>query len=124
MPVAGGPRVAEGEGEVVIDLLEAELVARHVLVEIAAGPEAASVLPVEGFPGDLLALPTDPQDRLAAGVRIALVNPVDGQVRKQRVSGDTRPAVRPPDEETNNQWSALEMTLTKNGGIRSTLRMT
>ena len=84
MPVARGPRVAEGEGQVVIDLLEAELVAQDALVEIAAGREAAIVLPVEWLPGDLLAVQADPQDRLAAGVRIALVNPVDGNVRKQR----------------------------------------
>ena len=67
-----------------IDLLEAELVAQDALVQIAAGREAAIVFPVERLPGDLPALRTDPQDRLAAGVRIALVDPVDGQVGKQR----------------------------------------
>ena len=36
------------------------------------------------------------------------------------VSGDTRPAVSPPVDDTNNQWSALEMTLMKKGAIAST----
>ena len=39
------------------------------------------------------------------------------------VSGDTRPAVRPPVDEMNSQWSTLEMTLIKNGAILSTLRI-
>ncbi len=67
-----------------IDLLEAELVAQDVLVEIAAGCETTVVFPVERFPEDLSAVQADPQDRLAPGVGTALVNAVDGKVGKQR----------------------------------------
>jgi hypothetical protein len=43
---------------------------------------------------------------------------------KRADSAETLPAVNPPEEDTNSQWSALEMTLTRKGGMRSTLRIT
>ena len=84
VPVARRPRVTEGERQVVIDLLKAELVAQGVLVEIAGDPETTVVFAVEGLPERLPARWADPQQGLAAGVRAAVMDLVDGDVGKQR----------------------------------------
>ena len=39
------------------------------------------------------------------------------------MSGENRPAVKPPVEETNSQWSSLLMTLVRNGLSESTFRI-
>ena len=81
------------------------------------------MLPIERLPELQAIVLMQANDRTRARVCEAVVNPVDREYGNRAVSGETRPAVRPPVDETNNQWSSDEITLTKNGGISSTSLM-
>ena len=80
---AGRPCVPERQLEVVIDLLEAQLVAERVLVDITAGLESSVLLTIERLPIDRFRAAADFQ--YAAGARAvgAIVKLVDRYVWEQ-----------------------------------------
>jgi hypothetical protein len=87
--VAGQPGVAECQRQVVVDLLEAQLVAAHALVEVTTDLEDAILLAIERLPYAGLSLRFDAHQRQGARVRAALVDLVHGDVGEERqIGGD------------------------------------
>jgi hypothetical protein len=83
--VAPGPAVAERETEAVVDLLEDEPVAEHVLVQVALDPRVLSRVRGERFPHDrCTARAPHAQQRDRAGVVVAVVQPVHRLVGEER----------------------------------------
>ena len=66
---------------------KAQIVAQDVLVEVAAGRIATFVRSIERFPFMPLPVCYRRDERLAAGMRNAFVNLIDGDVREQRGVG-------------------------------------
>ncbi len=82
--VARGPRVTKSELQAVIDLLEAHLVAEHILVEIAFEGIEPVVLTVERLPAARFAIGVDANEGPAARVQEALVDAIHRDVWEQR----------------------------------------
>ena len=118
---AGQPGVAEGKTEVVVDLLETELVARHALVEVPAEFEQPVALAVEGLPEAEAAGRRDPQQRPGAGVQAALVDLVHRDVGEQAGvrrhppggespgRGDEQPVVPARDHADQERWHPVDV---------------
>ena len=83
MRVAGRPRVPEFQPQVVVDLLETDLVAENVLVEVAHDCVAVDVLEIERLPGALPPISQGPDDGPGTRVRPAFMDLVDRHIREQ-----------------------------------------
>ena len=83
--LAGGPLVAEGQVEVVVVLLEDDLVAVSVLVEVALNAVHPLILLGEGLPQDAAILSLHEDQGLAAGGLRRLRDLVVGVVGEERV---------------------------------------
>ena len=107
--LAGRPLVAEGETEVLVGLLEDDLVAVGILVQVALDAVDATVLVRERLPQDAAVVGFDQHDGLAAGVLRRLRDLVVGVVGEEgvvavdpaggesAVAGDEHPVVRMAD---------------------------
>ncbi len=95
VPVAGPPRVAVGQAQVVVGLFKDQLVAADVLVQAPVHPVQPGVARRERLPQAGPPAPGDQQDRLVPRVAAAGGDLVVGVVGEQRRIGAAPPAGEP-----------------------------